>query len=220
VIAEVIPGFYDFDGKQISRPSKKRHPSLKGRPMAAFLSQPLRTCCRDMDEVRAFLSTCRYVSDQEQFGLRDYWMPPEQFEQSRQGDCDDFALWTCRQLLALGYNARFVLGCAGRYGAGHAWVSFHHRGKTFILESLWSRYRTFPRLTTLRYRPYLSVEFADSEVRYFDHAKPVQEPPFSVIAPLIPEWLIFKVYYWLQVLWRLPLWPYRVWRRRRRRKRG
>ena len=126
--------------------------------MGSFLSQPLKISCRNMEEVRAFLSKCRYVSDQEQFGLMDHWMPPEQFEHNRQGDCEDFALWTCRQLLTLGYNVRFVVGYAGRYGECHAWVSFRERGQTFILEPQAAWYRAIPRLETLRYRPALSVE--------------------------------------------------------------
>ena len=32
--------------------------------------------------------------------------------------------------------ARFVLGASGRYGDGHAWVTFGEEGKTFLLEPL------------------------------------------------------------------------------------
>ncbi len=45
--------------------------------MGLFLSQPVKVVCRDIAEIRAFLSTCRYVSDQEQFGVKDHWMAPE-----------------------------------------------------------------------------------------------------------------------------------------------
>jgi len=93
----------------------------------------LKFVCRDIDEVRAFLSTCRYVSDREQFGVEDHWAAPEQFEQTRRGDCDDFALWTWRQLLGPGYNARFVVGRAGKYRGGHAWVTFELGDKTFLV---------------------------------------------------------------------------------------
>ena len=214
MIAEGIPGFYDFDGKRISRPSKKRHPSFEGRPMGAFLSQPLNLVCRDFDEIRAFLSTCRYVSDWEQFGLRDHWMPPEEFEKTRQGDCDDFALWTWRQLLGLGYDARFVVGRAGRYGAGHAWVSFRVHDRIFIVESLLARYRKFPRLETLRYRPSISVEAIGSQTKFFEHQKRTVEPPLRIVAPLVFEWLIFK----LRMLSRLPLLPFYILRRIYRRR--
>ncbi len=158
MIAEALPGFYDFDGRRISRPSKKRHISFEGRPMGSFLSQPLKVVCRDLEEIRAFLSTCRYVSDREQFGVRDYWMRPEDFERVRRGDCDDFALWTWRQLLGLGYSARFVTGSAGRYGTGHAWVNFRADNQVFIVEPLRAWCREFPRLETLRYKPAVSVE--------------------------------------------------------------
>jgi hypothetical protein len=182
--------------------------------MGSFISQPLKVVCRDMDEIRAFLSTCRYVSDQEQFGVRDHWMRPEEFEQTRRGDCDDFALWTWRQLLGLGYSARFVGGLAGRYGAGHAWVSFRVHDQIFIVEPLLARFRKFPRLETLRYRPMISVEVTGSGVKFFDHTERALEAPLRVVAPLVPEWLLFR----LRTLPRLLLWPLFALRRRYRRK--
>jgi hypothetical protein len=170
VIAEIIPGCYDVDGKRISQPKKRHH--FAGRPMGSFLSQPLKVVCRNMTEIQAFLSTCRYVSDREQFGVPDHWAAPEAFEQTRRGDCDDFALWTWRQLLDLGYNARFVVGSAGRYGSGHAWVTFRIQDKTFLLEPLLARAgRTFPRLDTLRYKPSVSVEIHGGRVQFFEQSK-------------------------------------------------
>jgi predicted transglutaminase-like cysteine proteinase len=74
--------------------------------------------------VRSFLASCQYISDREQFGKDDYWQPPDEFEKRKKGDCEDFALWTWRQLLNLGYDARFVVGSSGRYGDGHAWVEY------------------------------------------------------------------------------------------------
>jgi len=194
VIAEIVPGLYELGGKYISQPSNKRHPCFKGRPMGLFLSQPVKVVCRDIDGIRAFLSTCRYVSDQEQFGMRDHWMAPEDFEQTRRGDCDDFALWTWRQLLGLGYNARFVVGSAGRYGTGHAWVTFAVGDKTFLVEALLARAgATFPRLSVLRYRPVVSVEISGTRIRFFEHTRQALDPPFRVVAPLVPEWLLFRL---------------------------
>ena len=209
MIAKVFPDLYDFDGKRIPQPSKKRHPSFKGRPMGLFGAQPLNIICRDLDEIRAFLRTCRYVSDQKQFGLKDHWMPPAQFEEVKQGDCDDFALWAWRQLLNLGYNARFVVGKAGRYGEGHAWVAFRNADGVFIVEPLAARYRTFARLEALSYHPAISVEFTDSQVKYFDHPKRTQEAPFRVVAPQVPEWVLFRV----RVYSRLILMPYYLFKR-------
>ena len=181
--------------------------------MRSFLSQPLKVACRDINDIRAFLSTCRYVSDREQFG-EDHWMAPDEFEQTRQGDCDDFALWTCRQLLSLGYFARFAVGSAGRYGEGHAWVTFRTRDQVFIVEPLLARRRRFPRLETLRYRPVVSVEITGTHVKFFEHAKRALDPPFRVVAPILPEWLLFR----LSILPRLLLRPFFALARHYRRK--
>jgi Transglutaminase-like superfamily len=104
--------------------------------MGTYLSQPLSVSCSSILELRAFLMQCRYVSDQEQFNKPDYWMPPEEFEQRKKGDCDDFALWTWRQLMAMGHRCRFVVGRAGRYGDGHAWVTLTEHETNFIVEPL------------------------------------------------------------------------------------
>ena len=55
-------------------------------PPGRFLSQPLKTWCSDFTELRNFLSNCKYVSDQEQFGEEDYWQPPDDFEQLKKGE--------------------------------------------------------------------------------------------------------------------------------------
>ena len=118
-------------------------------------------------------------------------MPPEEFEQRRQGDCDDFALWTWRQLLALGHQARFVCGQSGRYGVGHAWVTFERDGRTYIVEALVARAGpTFPRLSTLRYKPNVSVTWDGNSLRYYEHEHR-GEPRVGEIAPHLPEWMLF-----------------------------
>ena len=160
--------------------------------MGAFVSQPLKLVCRDLDEIRAFLMSCRYVSDSEQFGVKDHWMAPEQFEQTHRGDCDDFALWTWRQLIELGCNARFVVGAAGRYGRGHAWVSLRIQDRVHVVEPLLARYRSFPRLDTLRYRPIVSVASGEGDVKFFEHPTRRAEPSFRIAAPLVPEWVLFR----------------------------
>lgn len=120
MIAEIIPEAYDAVGKQVSQPFSRRkgpHPTF---PMGRYISQPLSVRCQNIEDVRNFLLGCKYVSDEELFGKRDYWQPPEDFEKQRKGDCEDFALWTWRQLISMGYDARFIGGSAGRYGTGHA----------------------------------------------------------------------------------------------------
>ena len=196
MIAEVFRA-YDATGRAVFRPSKPRYAKVSpNSPMGRQVTQPLSVPCADLTEVRQFLLTCRYISDLKQFGRQDHWMPPEEFERRRQGDCDDWALWTWRQLMHLGYPSRFVCGCAGRYGAGHAWVTIERDGRTFIVESLaaWSG-STFPRLSTLRYQPLVSISWDGRTLKYFEH-RPQQGSPVSFIdaAPYIPEW----VSYWLR----------------------
>ena len=134
MIAQIIPKAYDAVGKKVIRPFDRRrgpHPTF---PMGRYVSQPLTVKCKNLAEVREFLRGCKGVSDREQFGREDYWQPPEHFEQSQKGDCDDFALWTWRQLLDLGYDCRVVFGQYGRYRTGHAWVQFTSSGDTFLVE--------------------------------------------------------------------------------------
>jgi len=160
--------------------------------------------CQDLDEVRAFLATCRFVPDCVQFGVEDYWMSPARFEQTRQGDCEDFALWTWRQLVGLGYSARFVAGKNGRNEGGHAWVTFRIRDKAFLVEPQLARVaEKFPRLDTLRYEPIVSVAAVESQVKYFQHVRREHEPGFFEVAPLVPEWVSFR----LRRLFKAPVGP-------------
>lgn len=193
MIAEVLSKTYDGTGQPVFRPSKHRYGKFApNSPMGRHVTQPLSVVCSDLEEVRRFLQTCRYMSDQTQFGRRDYWMPPEEFEHRRRGDCEDFALWTWRQLLRHGYSARFVCGHGGRYGAGHAWVTFERDGHTFIVESLAAGFgSTFPRLTTLRYRPRISVSWDGHTLKYFEHAETATQISFFDVAKYIPEWVAF-----------------------------
>ena len=192
MIAEAF-STYDATGRPVLRPSRRRYGNFgPNAPLGRHLTQPLSVRCTDLEDVRRFLQGCRYVSDEAQFGRRDYWMPPEEFELRRQGDCDDFALWTWRQLMHLGYSARFVVGCAGRYGDGHAWVTFERDGRTFIVESLLARLGPeFPRLSTLRYEPGISASWDRHGLRYFEHTDASQEVPVLDVAPHIPEWVAF-----------------------------
>ncbi len=141
-------------------------------------------------------------------------MGPEEFEVGRKGDCDDFALWTWRQLLGLGYNARFVFGRVGAVGHGHAWVTYEMDGKTFVVEPMMATFgRTFARLAVLQYRPILSVDVCEGRVRYFEHMQGALNPPFHTVAPLVVEWLLYK----LRILGLWVRWPFTVlWLRARR----
>jgi hypothetical protein len=185
MFAEIVPEAYDVYGKKTQslkfRKRKRRrifHPTF---PMKRFVLRPLSVTCETLDDVWEFLETCTYVSDQEQFNQRDYWLPPDEFEKTRQGDCEDFALWTWRQMMALGYRARFVVGGIreGYDVNGHAWVTIEKEGKHYLVEPLSDRrFAPISRLETLNYLPETSVEWDRKTILYFSHEPRAYRPPF------------------------------------------
>jgi len=215
MIAEIIPEAYDANGIQVSQPFLRRkgpHPTF---PMGRYVSQPLAIHCSTLEDVRQFLRSCRGVSDKELFGKEDHWQPPEEFEKRKAGDCEDFSLWTWRQLLSMGLDARVVFGRHGRYGIGHAWVMFFQDDKCFLVEpqarGLGLR---LPRLSTLHYEPKFSVAWNGEALKYYAHKdRSVHHLPWKLLISLTPEWTSIWGRFWLRVAVRLPL---RLLRTRRR----
>jgi Bacterial transglutaminase-like cysteine proteinase BTLCP len=177
--------------------------------MGRYVSQPLSVKCETVRDVRKFLSTCRGVSDKEQFGKDDYWQPPEHFEKTKKGDCDDFALWTWRQFLAMGYNARFV---AGRKGdQGHAWVTFERNGKHYLVEpQFWPLGDQFPSLHTARYHPRFSVGWDGERISFYAHKDLARNLRPRQVPFLLINWLMGWGYFWLR---NSPSVPRFLWRR-------
>jgi hypothetical protein len=205
MIAEIIPAAYDAEGKKVFRPFDRRrgpHPTF---PMGRYVSQPLTVNCSSLEDVRRFLAGCKGVSDKEQFDRDDYWQPPEDFEKTKRGDCDDFALWTWRQLLFMGYDARFVCGHSGRYGQGHAWVEYFQDGCCLLLEpQLCFIGQRMPRLSTLRYHPHLSVAWDGEKLSYYQHHERPARLSFLDLARLLPEYIFIWGGFWLTSPSRVP----------------
>jgi Bacterial transglutaminase-like cysteine proteinase BTLCP len=206
MIADIIPEAYDAQGRQVAQPLLKKkapHPTFS---MGRYVSQPLTVHCATIDDVREFLRTCRAVSDKELFGKEEYWQPPEEFEKRKAGDCEDFSLWTWRQLLMLGLDARVVFGRHGRYGIGHAWAMFFENGKCFLVEpQARSLGRRLPRLSTLQYHPKFSVGWDGKTLRYYVHKDNSEfHAGWSVVVPLIPEWVRIWGWFWSRVAVRAP----------------
>ena len=133
-------------------------------------------------------------------------MPPEDFEKSRKGDCDDFAMYAWRQLLEMGYKARFTAGKVGDEPGRHAWVTFEEDGKHFLLEpqACFLGLR-FPRLDALRYSPEVSVEWNGEKASFFFHKERKFLPPIAEMPVLVLEWVYYHLglflltVYWLVV---------------------
>jgi hypothetical protein len=205
MIAEVISASYDADGRKVFRPFDRRRGPRPTFPLGRYVSHPLANDCHSVEEVREFLMGCKYVSDKELFDKEEYWQPPEDFEKIRKGDCEDFAFWTWRQFMNLGFDARVVFGEHGRYGSGHAWVQFVQEGKCFLVEPLRCRLGcNFPRLSTLRYKPRFSVAWDGENLTYYQHLKHSSQPPVTELARLLPEYLIFWGHFWISAPLRIP----------------
>jgi hypothetical protein len=215
MIAEVIPEIYDAAGRQVSQPFSRRkspHPTF---PIGRYVSHPLTVTCKTMVDLRRFLIGCQYVSDKELFNKNDYWQPPEEFEKRKKGDCEDFAFWTWRQLLGMGYDARFVCGRCGRYGDGHAWVEYSQNDKWFLLEPLYCRIGgKMPQLSTLRYVPSLSVSWDGKTLKYFSHKKPQSQLRWKTLVPLLLSYLAFWSWFWCFNFVRLPQIFWKILRQR------
>jgi hypothetical protein len=205
LIGEIVQDYYDADGRKTFRPDLRGRSGFRSTfPPGRFLSQPLKKWCSDFSELRRFLSTCKYVTDKEQFGENDYWQPPDDFEQSRKGDCEDFALWTWRQLIHMNYPSRIVVGTAGRYGEGHAWVTFEKDGKAFLLEPLsWGVGLRLPRLSVVRYKPKFSMAWDGENISFFAHADRKFDASSLRVTILVFEWLTFWIYFWVKAIPRI-----------------
>jgi len=118
-----------------------------------------------IDDIVTWLLDCEYVSDTDLFDKEDHWQHPSVFEQLRRGDCEDFALWTWRKLVEIGYEAEFQVGrvvCDGQPAVDrqHAWVVYRVDREDFLFEPA-ARDRTRmirPLVDAMdRYIPYFAV---------------------------------------------------------------
>jgi Transglutaminase-like superfamily len=207
MIAEIFLEAYDVEGRPAFRPDqlhRRRFPSTF--PIGRYVTHPLMVKCQSFEDLRKFLRTCRAVSDKEQFGKDEYWMPPEEFERSRKGDCDDFAMYAWRQLLEMGYKARFVGGMVGDSPVKHAWVTFERDGRHFLLEPQ-ARYLgpVYPRLDALRYKPDVSVEWDGRKASFFFHKARNFVPPVSKIPLLVLEWVFYHARHFFLIVYWIPV---------------
>lgn len=75
-----------------------------------------------------------YMLDEDQyFGLQEIWQTSRQAFFYPRGDCEDHALLLADWLIAMGEDARVVLG--DMKGGGHAWVVLFRNGEEFLLEA-------------------------------------------------------------------------------------
>jgi hypothetical protein len=192
MIGEIIPAIYDVCGKPVSG----RRNKLFSYPLGRYVIKPLKYQCSTIEEIRKFLQNCQYISDRQQFNKEEFWLPPHEFEKVRKGDCDEFALWTWRQLIGMGYQTRFVIGRTGRSTKGHAWVTIAKDSKHYIVEpQAWRYGEKLPRLKLISYQPAVSVEWDGKHLHYFAHRLPKSNLSAGLFFVLLGEWLLFWIKY-------------------------
>ncbi|WIO74284.1 transglutaminase-like domain-containing protein [Porticoccaceae bacterium LTM1] len=75
-----------------------------------------------------------YLLDEKQYsGRADVWQSSRQAFFNPKGDCEDHAIILADWLMAMGEDARVVLGDMD--GGGHAWVVLFKNGKEYLLEA-------------------------------------------------------------------------------------
>lgn len=126
-------------------------------------------------------------------------------EKRKAGDYEDFSFWTWRQLLMTEYDARVVFGKHGRYGIGHAWVTFQGN-RCFLIEPQAATLGLkLPRLSTLGYEPEFSVTWNGQVLRYYAHKSDTEfRAPLKLAIRLLPEWLNIWSRFWLKFAVRFP----------------
>jgi predicted transglutaminase-like cysteine proteinase len=94
---------------------------------------------QSIDDVVEWLGQCEYATDVELFAETDLWQHPAAFEQTRRGDCEDFALWTWRKLAELGIDAELFVGRVVydeelTIDRQHAWVVYRLDRVDYLFE--------------------------------------------------------------------------------------
>jgi len=189
--AKAISPFYDAQGILMKEADVLLKKGYKiSYPLKAYLDCNVNYYFKNLKELQAFLATCSYVSDSDQYKIEDYWSTPNDFESKKKGDCEDFALYTWRQLLHMEYDARFVLGNVGK-DKGHAWCTAVIKGKNYIIEPLQSKLPFLPIFFFEKYKPAISVSYEDNKLAYHQHRSLTERGKKIYHLFLIPREIVF-----------------------------
>ena len=129
-----------------------------------YFEGPSNVTVSSLEDVRTWLLTCEYARDPDLFQKRDFWQHPRTFEHLRRGDCEDFALWTWRKLVELGYEAELIAGQWQEVSEGwspHAWVVFHKPDGPYLFDAVIRSHRHMVRPlqeVQAQYLPEVSVD--------------------------------------------------------------
>ena len=142
------------------------------RKFSWYLEGKMDTGEMQLEEMKAWLSACEYVTDDELFNERDVWQHPITFERLRKGDCEDFSLWLWRKMVDQGMRAEFVAGWIVQPGErymGHAWVMLRKKNETLLFDPVVEdRARMVRKLSDVSdwYVPQVSIDHSMSQYVY------------------------------------------------------
>lgn len=90
-----------------------------------------------IEEVNRFMNKARYITDNINWGEKDYWATPGQF-MAKFGDCEDYAIAKFMSLRQLGFDdsdMRVVAVKDMNLKVGHAILVVYHEGKAYVLDN-------------------------------------------------------------------------------------
>lgn len=118
-----------------------------------------------IEKVNAYMNKVKFLSDADNYGVRDYWATPMEFMQNG-GDCEDYAFAKYVSLQALGFNKndmRLAIVYDHVMRMPHAVLVVYDRGQAKILDNQNPAVLESAEIT--RYKPIYSI----SEVAWWRH---------------------------------------------------
>ncbi len=112
---------------------------------------------RQLEAVNTLFNGARYVSDDRNYGVGDYWATPRQL-MTRGGDCEDYAIAKYLALRALGVSPeemRIVVLQDQETHRPHAILVVYHEGRAYALDNQLARVTDAARIHY--YKPLYSI---------------------------------------------------------------
>lgn len=110
-----------------------------------------------LDAVQEFINRWTYITDDELWGVSDYWETPREFT-NNSGDCEDYAIAKYMTLKALGWpqsKLRLAVVHDTVRDIPHAVLVVNSGGRSWILDNLADE--PVPDSAMTQYRPYYAV---------------------------------------------------------------
>jgi predicted transglutaminase-like cysteine proteinase len=133
--------------------------------------------------VNAFMNTRRYMPDERNWGVKDYWATPGEF-MARSGDCEDYAIAKYISLKELGWaegDLRVVVVRDSILKVAHAVLVAFYGGRTWVLDNQTSRVKE-----TVDVRHYQPV-FSINETAWWHHRPDNSAQPATATGELTSE---------------------------------